>query len=221
MGEDVDRRVDVRCFGRRVRRLAYAVDERPIAGLDGLAHVGRQPCGLTPQRVACADTSELLRIAQVVALAVRPHAPRVQHQESRPAAAAHLATTASTLRQNSASSSLNRHVGKPNAAPRAWMSPPTVSELLVVCAIPLFSTTTSSGARHTDARFIASYTRPWPSVPSPMMAVTSPGFRAACAREQGRRRYPSSPPARRCCESDGRPDAGCHPSRRIRPPRVP
>ena len=53
------------------------------------------------------------------------------------------------------------------------MLPPMVSRVYVVCAMPLFSTTTNSGACHTDARFMLSYTSPWPSVPSPIMAATS------------------------------------------------
>ena len=38
--------------------------------------------------------------------------------------------------------------------------------------MPLFSTTISNGTCHTDARFMLSYTSPWPSVPSPIIAAT-------------------------------------------------
>src|SRR5690606_36424670 len=57
---------------------------------------------------------------------------------------------------------------QPNARARSPIVPASCAEVGVVCAIPLFSVTTTSGSRHNAAMLSASYTAPSPHVPSPM-----------------------------------------------------
>ena len=96
-------------------------------------------------------------VAQVVALAVRPHAPRVDHQKAGPPARAHaVAPPPRPAAKNvgSASSQLPRAQAERLAA-RLDVAADGVARVGVVCAMRLFSTTNSIGTSQIDARFIA------------------------------------------------------------------
>ncbi len=80
--ENVGRGFVQRRLGRGVYRLPDRFDELSVARFDGLAPVRGQREAERDQRIARADAVELFGVAQVVAFAVRPHAPGVQHQES-------------------------------------------------------------------------------------------------------------------------------------------
>ena len=90
------------------------------------------------------------------------------------AAAADLAHNSLHISRKSGDESSSLQFSIPNAAARPSMLPPVVTEVGVVCAIPLFSTTNSIGNSQMEARFRLSYTNPWPSVPSPITTATIP-----------------------------------------------